>query len=279
MKANSTSNVLTRRSFWETVLHAQQIVNAPHPSKQTGPVPGQEIDKEEDRSQTRLNRERQALLDKTALVPFDESAPRRGVPRLVARHRASSSSPTPSSKEKCVDESTERSDQAATSADAAKDEANVPHRCKICSASFTRASELQSHLRTIHKSKSFSCDVCPATFGHISSKYRHHRTVHLKRRDFSCDQCHQTFTERSAVAKHRRTVHEGTRPYPCPICGFRFYFKLHCEQHVATVHEKRRPFQCKLCGMCFGQRSSMNRHIKHIHGLSSVPSSANGVDN
>ena len=58
------------------------------------------------------------------------------------------------------------------------------HACLHCAAAFGTASNLTTHVRTVHeKRRDHACPHCAAAFGTASNLTKHVRAVHEKRRD------------------------------------------------------------------------------------------------
>lgn len=89
------------------------------------------------------------------------------------------------------------------------------HRCAICSKCFTRAFNLQSHIRAHNNERPFPCLVCKKAFTREHDRNTHER-LHTGEKKFICkggqsfnteDQgCGRQFTRASALARHCTSV-------------------------------------------------------------------------
>ena len=61
-----------------------------------------------------------------------------------------------------------------------------------------------------------ACSHCGAAFGNASNLRTHVRTVHEQRRDHACPQCDAAFGQASKLTRHVRAVH---RCSPCKQLG------------------------------------------------------------
>jgi uncharacterized C2H2 Zn-finger protein len=138
--------------------------------------------------------------------------------------------------------------------------------CPQCDASFTKASSLTTHIRTVHeKRRDHACPHCAAAFGEAGSLTAHIRTVHEKRRDHACPHCAAAFGKAGDLTRHVRTVHEKRRDHACPHCAAAFGTAGDMTKHVRTVHEKRRDHACPHCAAAFGKAVDLTRHVRTVH--------------
>ena len=89
------------------------------------------------------------------------------------------------------------------------------HRCTICSKCFTRAFNLQSHIRAHNKERPFPCSVCKKEFTREHDRNTHER-LHTGEKKFICKggqslnieerECGRRFTRASALARHLTSV-------------------------------------------------------------------------
>ena len=87
-----------------------------------------------------------------------------------------------------------------------------PHACSQCDAAFGKASNLRTHVRTMHEQRrDHACPQCDAAFGHASHLRTHVRTVHEQRRDHACPQCDAAFGRADSLRTHVRRMHEKRR--------------------------------------------------------------------
>ncbi|KAH6592632.1 hypothetical protein BASA50_007920 [Batrachochytrium salamandrivorans] len=90
--------------------------------------------------------------------------------------------------------------------------------CPVCGQSFTRAFNLNSHLKSHENVKPFACDMCGMSFTRRHDLNRHIRQ-HMPERPFSCDRCDRTFLRKDALKRHERMheIHEKANINSCII--------------------------------------------------------------
>ena len=170
------------------------------------------------------------------------------------------------------------------------------NNCKICGKTFSRAKDVQKHLKNIHGGgdlvKIYKCDTCGLNFSlkkdlqnhvvefvhngikcetcgkcyrYFSDLNRHIKTVHEGQKTKKCEQCGKAFSRSEYLKLHIKTVHEGQKYHRCEICNKEFGHAYHLKKHIKTVHELHKDHICGLCGKEFGYSSHLKGHIRTVH--------------
>ncbi|XP_033872143.3 zinc finger protein 665-like [Acipenser ruthenus] len=165
------------------------------------------------------------------------------------------------------------------------------HQCPVCESRFSLRSNLQRHLRRMHKlgnetepspssSASIptsspvllslhSCGDCPKTFSTTSNLKKHRSLAHgegegtgppAPPRPHPCDLCGKAFRQRWELERHFM-LHTGTRPHSCHECPKSFSTKSALARHGLT-HRNERPFPCGRCGKAFGSARYLKAHLE-----------------
>lgn len=82
--------------------------------------------------------------------------------------------------------------------------------CDHCSESFVKRSDLNKHLKTIHKDKTLVCDVCNQSFTQIQTLKRHSKIHQSDQRNKLCPFCGKCFVRTDDLRRHVR-IHTNER--------------------------------------------------------------------
>lgn len=105
------------------------------------------------------------------------------------------------------------------------------------------------------------CPKCPQQFTRRSNLNKHLRSIHDRERRFQCMLCSRRFKRRDHLVKHVRSVHEKERKFGCDICGVRFAEKYNRDKHRESIHLTRRILQCR-CGAYFKDFERMEKCLR-----------------
>lgn len=81
--------------------------------------------------------------------------------------------------------------------------ASKKYNCSHCQQSFTRQSNLKSHLVIHSQEKKFTCDTCSSKFRRIHDLKRH-LMLHTGERPFLCENCGRRFARGDALIRHKK---------------------------------------------------------------------------
>ncbi|KAG2457394.1 zinc finger protein 62 homolog [Polypterus senegalus] len=168
------------------------------------------------------------------------------------------------------------------------------HQCPVCNSRFSLRSNLQRHLRRMHKgwtppassngqenseaalssegaeaSTTHSCKDCPKVFTSAVKLKKHRAIIHgdwpEPPKPLPCDICGKIFRQQWELERHFM-LHAGERPHGCSECGKNFATKSALARHQIT-HREERPFPCQLCGKTFGTPRYLKAHLEtHVEG-------------
>lgn len=128
--------------------------------------------------------------------------------------------------------------------------------CPKCGKTFSRKSNLNTHLKLHTNIQKFSCSVCKLKFSVKGNMQRHERLVHKKnielsttktkftakkaaiekKRKFSCDICDARLCHRSSLFTHIQQLHGN--PYKCTGCNKSLLSRNEFEMHNCVMHLK-----------------------------------------
>ena len=172
-------------------------------------------------------------------------------------------------------------------------------KCDDCQMVFASESQLDTHMRKIHKQKSFekkreiddpvgtlellpdeeenieslrastapksrqfSCGQCGAVYQYEKAFQKHFQTHRddMGKDIFNCDQCGNIYQTEEQLKEHKENKHT---PFDCDQCDSVLSSSKALEKHKRKVHFKAQD-QCHLCGKNV-KRTSMTNHLKMVH--------------
>lgn len=121
------------------------------------------------------------------------------------------------------------------------DRTGFSHKCKHCSKSFQKPSQLERHVR-----------------------------VHTGDRPYKCTVCTKAFNQKGALQIHILGRHTNKKPHKCQLCHAGFSQKGNLRAHIQRVHTvtdkgDAELFRCEECPCIFKKLGSLNAHISKFH--------------
>lgn len=132
-------------------------------------------------------------------------------------------------------------------------------QCEMCDSSFSRASDLQAHVRRHTGELGHRCDLCGREFRKKNTLDRHRR-VHTNERPYVCETCGKSFKIMFHLRMHL-TVHSNVKSFSCPTCNKCFKNAVRLRKH-AFVHTGIKPFTCPICDRAFNRNANMRSHLQ-----------------
>ena len=116
----------------------------------------------------------------------------------------------------------------------------IKHKCKYCDKVFNHYSNMNAHVKKLHKEKTVQCKQCSKLFAY-QYELREHMFVHKTggvESKFKCKFCNKYFQRATTLKNHEQTTHLGIKRFKCDICQKQFGTKYNMKVHVAKVHNK-----------------------------------------
>lgn len=152
--------------------------------------------------------------------------------------------------------------------------------CYVCHKSFNRKSNLITHFRQTHTNiKPFRCKYCSLSFIRTTELLKH-AIFHTGDTRNQCRQCKLVLSSQERLEKHKKT-HAVSANFQCHMCGANgFESKKNLSSHMrlhAKVCDKKfkdssltdvnkdktdHPFACQMCKKRYSRKSNFIAHVK-----------------
>ena len=159
--------------------------------------------------------------------------------------------------------------------------------CDQCGSKFTKSSDLQRHVDSIHIMQEYiRCELCAMKFSRWDSYKRHKLRIHDSSEKNICGNCGMKYESAGALMKHigrkcsssltcekcaskfSRTSdlkrhQKSTIVITCDICGQKVCNGKVLKEHVKSEHgDSVKNFSCGICGQSFTLKKSLDLHVK-----------------
>ncbi|XP_059095744.1 zinc finger protein 888-like [Tigriopus californicus] len=139
------------------------------------------------------------------------------------------------------------------------------NRLKVLSGAFS----LREHVNAVHlRNFEHICSHCEKSFAHFSNLNRHIRLVHkqllVTHKYVNCSECKKV-VQSSSLKKHIRSIHDKQRDFQCQYCDKNFAQSYSLKEHVGAKHTHDWSHICLLCQKTFAHRNNCGRHIRSVH--------------
>ncbi|XP_053106763.1 zinc finger protein 64 isoform X2 [Hemicordylus capensis] len=139
-----------------------------------------------------------------------------------------------------------------------------PHKCEVCSKSFSRKDKLKMHMRSHSGVKPYKCKHCDYAAAESSSLNKHQR-IHSNERPFKCQICPYASRNSSQLTVHLRS-HTGDAPFQCCLCSAKFKINSDLKRHM-RVHTGEKPYKCEFCNVRCAMKGNLKSHIRIKHNM------------
>ena len=106
------------------------------------------------------------------------------------------------------------------------------YNCQVCTYSFSRVSNLKTHMTTHTGEKSYNCQVCTyscITVGNLKT----HMMKHTEVKSYSCQLCTYSCSQANILR-----LHTGEKPHKCHLCTLTFKHRKSLKAHEYKGHVK-----------------------------------------
>lgn len=122
------------------------------------------------------------------------------------------------------------------------------HPCPDCDRTFSRAENVQLHIRRVHmKKREYVCEECGKALASKGALHRH-QVTHSDARPLKCNDCAKCFKDLPGLKKHSET--HSTVSFQCFLCGHRSTTRYTLREHM-KVHSDEKRYECQYCGNTF----------------------------
>ena len=107
------------------------------------------------------------------------------------------------------------------------------HVCKECGELFSRNYLLKQHVVSVHEG-GYSCDQCNHEFKQKSDLQYHIKYLH-RSVEHRCKECDYVAVRKPVLLAHMKAVHEGQK-IPCPHCEYKGKWQADLWRHTKSMH-------------------------------------------
>ncbi|XP_037082100.1 uncharacterized protein LOC119102747 [Pollicipes pollicipes] len=117
---------------------------------------------------------------------------------------------------------------------------SVPRRpCKVCHRQL-KVTNIRQHMLTHTGMRPFKCEICSAAFTRRSDVFRHVKILHQQEKPFKCVKDGKEFSDRKGLKAHMEQ-HKRPALFACKVCDFRFGKFEYYVNHVKFIHPTGEP--------------------------------------
>ncbi len=132
-----------------------------------------------------------------------------------------------------------------------------PYRCSECRKAFNTHNDLNTHILSVHKEKTFQCKLCPYMAAN-EYKMAKHLTVHSSEK-YGCTHCDVELNSQEVLREHTKR-HIDDSWYQCNQCTKAFMSEVSLRQHVQGKHGEG--YHCRKCSQWYDSLVLRSRHEK-----------------
>lgn len=145
---------------------------------------------------------------------------------------------------------------------------NVNFKCRFCCKILTTKQHLNDHVNIHIGERPHKCQICSKTFTQSSSLSKHIKALHTQERRHQCSTCTKGFVSKSNLDCHIREKHlpddDPRRYFPCKLCDDKFKTATQLSNHNSRIHkQKSAKFTCVYCQRKYTRQHNLLQHIQN----------------
>lgn len=113
--------------------------------------------------------------------------------------------------------------------------------CRFCEKTFSRIQDVRLHEKIHLGIKDFKCNECDKSFVQASNLLSHIKTVHKQLKSHKCQLCNKTYKRKRLLDYHSLSAHGETtnaKKLSCEECDFSTIYPSHLKKHKQKHFEK-----------------------------------------
>ncbi|XP_072024197.1 uncharacterized protein [Amphiura filiformis] len=147
------------------------------------------------------------------------------------------------------------------------------YTCGVCGKQFIRQGNLDRHVTTHRRQKSFSCPTCRKSFPRVDVLRIHKTVCQLAAKKKLLSQSNGVGASHKIISEGGKHNHKQVKKLKCPKCSELFSGKEVLSKHIIKAHCKKKKnlpqkvakLKCSKCNKLFSGKDALAKHVMKVH--------------